>query len=298
MRKLLLVVLPLLLTPSVARPCSPHYCEGDYVVPRGEFPSNYGAILWGPDNDVRSSTVVPEVHFESETGALIDATLEVYAAEPDGPVYRVTPAAPFEEGQIYHLVAPRCISQEPLALTPMPSVPLPTTLGELVISQTFIEERTQYANAEDYCAQDKELMATVVVHVELSQEALPWQNVLEYTTKLDGRVWSTMKRPGQRVDFGAAPSGRGFDTFSTLCSVPNAALSGTHTVELEARVIGTDTVVSTGVQTFELRCPDDEEPDANDTGCTSTRGEGALPVLFLVMGLWFARRKLSARTVG
>jgi hypothetical protein len=291
------------------------------LVPRLPFPANIEVILWTPgklSGSADSSTVAEsDVYFESETGAQIAVTLTELASH--FPLtYEVRPLAPFTPGVEYTFRAPESCEQfeENRNFLPQEVAPAPTQLGILQLGSTGRERI--YIRGDGGTCTDR-LVATVAsISVVLTPEAEPWQNVLLYTTKVNGNVWSVSDSLNSNYPIGSSWQGRGYDVLFASCEsgkTGGGLAQGVHEVVFEARLPDSTLVLSTPPLMIELSCdvglnpnptsPQNKEdhmlamnadagPGSGSGGCTCVQRETSLASFALVFGvlaLFFAHKK-------
>lgn len=154
--------------------------------------------------------------------------------------------------------------------------PLPKTLGKLRIVP---ELEPAHVGGGAGC-DDLAPASSVRIHVELSNGAQPWADVLSYETWVDGKRWDPLVSLVLGADADVAkpvvyvPGGsllteeRGSDIVYALCNpsdYPEAQAllePGSHSVEMRAALPGTDLVLTSDRATFELAaCTGDEPSD-------------------------------------
>jgi hypothetical protein len=194
-------------------------------------------------------------------------------------------------------------------------VPLPTALGSLAVGEPFFG-MVPVADIHGSC--NVPIEAQVVdLEVELAGEAVAWEGLLVWTTRVDGAVWThsnatiTPGNPYDGVDEepGGSWIGRGLDRLFVVCGEHESLRGlepGTHVVRMEATVAGTSSVLTTQEITIELSCdgfvPGGERPAtpggemaAASGTCSAVPGtpaSGALgAVLVASVASLFARRR-------
>jgi len=316
---LLAASLALAAAPGAALACDWMFCghPADTLPERGAqvtVPAN-AALLWAPvylGGDLEAALEALRV-VDAATGAAI----EIDVTPVDLPrfyghhaSYVIQPASPLTPGAGYRLETPSTVcgdpdevmpwgEEEPLTVHVVAAAPAdpPAALGVLTADAVT---RGPLEVASDGPCQWTVDASMVRVSLELDAVALPWADLLAYETRVNGAPWTPSAFSGWGFPAGSSWVGRGEDLLFAICSEPVYAehaflLPGTHTVELKARLPGTDVVLTSNTITVALTCagsggevPDPEggvpAPDSRGAagGCTATGGGPALPAALVL----------------
>jgi len=192
-----------------------------------------------------------------------------------------------------------------------PEVALPTGLGTVEVGAVQVGPLVVGTSSGSCSTEANTVYADV--RLELSKEANPWRDLLEYETLVNGKrvVMS------ESINVGPQPwmswVGRGKDRLYALCGDSHGFEGvgpGRHSVQFRARVAGTETVVLSEEATLELVCPgqslpvlEEVLPDAqvppsgSACGCATSQTLGWAWALALV-GVVVRRRSRGQPTRG
>lgn len=278
-------VLPsaLLVSVSLYQPAAAHACSG---------PTECGASFSLPYRGAEVPANLPGIElYLRETAQDVVYTLRTTGESPvdlrTTKVGELITFDPLEAAREYQLAASwTCEYLDDLSLeatfTTTEAAPLPTTLGSLSAGEPTLGDVD--LPADDAACALPVAASYVDVEVDLSDEATPWVEALYFETLVDGRVW----RPtGHIFGDGEVPPweswfGRGRDRVYVQCgSTPHGAYAesdlaeGEHTIEMRARVAGTDEFLSAGEVTVNLTCGENPgNPDGGVDDGSTTSGEG------------------------
>lgn len=313
MRPVLLAVAATVVASAVsARPadaCSPPPCWPGFFLPGDttNLPANAPGFLWRPMSSTSGGPAIDPANVTIYIeGADPTATLPFTATPLDGGDYLLVPAQPLVEGTTYLLVdATECWdgSTGPMAaITAGAPAPLPQALGALVVFNPQVDTLT-VATASGTCDTDV-TAAMVSVQLAPSTDAVPWLDVLELDTLVDGQPWHALRTENGSIPPGESWAGRGWDVIYSVCessdpNVSHGTTEGRHTVTMRATIPGADGVIVATSDPFELDCgsigdPPDDPPIDDGAACNagaSSGGAGWLVTIALGFGFSVRRRR-------
>ena len=315
---------------TVQRPqalaCSGSTCTAPEFFPaRGQVPANLPAILYWPVADrgfprsdppwfglrfVRiTDTGFEDVPFRVENGD--ELTARWLGLDDDFPAMRIIPSAPLQPGSQYALWSDTCAGEAspmpPRASAPtnraglqspagaeravfevVAEAPLPTALGPIELGALAKGAVTFGGGAS--CSQSRE---TAYVTAQIDFDAGVWANALAFRTIVDGQTYRPIEQDFAPPGYGASWTGRGSDRLAVICDVQGPLTEGTHTLQFEARVAGSDDILTTAPVQFELSC----DPDVIDpgSGCSSTGGPQSTGAGFVALVLLMGAGRVIAR---
>jgi len=171
---------------------------------------------------------------------------------------------------------------------------LPTTLGTLSTSDKGIASLAVAAGAR--CS--TEINAHQIdLAIDLSPNALPWRDVLLFTTLVDGRPWAAADDLNATYAPEESWTGRAQDKVYLNCDDDSDAAfvslsEGTHQIVVEASLPGTNIVLTSDTVTVELSCetgkPDPPEADSM-AGCSVQGRAHSVYFAMLFLALCFLR---------
>jgi hypothetical protein len=286
-------------TPRSASACSGGGCAPGYFVPGNgaTIPENAPALLWGtPTNFSRSASVLPELKFQRVDAAEVtDVNFQLELEQVAG-VQRILPEA-LVAGARYRLEVSGDCATPAVEFKVAAVAPLPADLGTVTLSTAHSGDVT-VATGTGSC--DTQLPAAMIdVNVRLSREAKPWAALLQYTTRVDDKVWSPSWSLGgdpygfqgaQNLLFVECPKG---DPDAGDPGAYHQGLKpGAHRVRIEAVLPGMDGVLKTPTQNAQLSCA------AASSGCNveRVRRGGAHGYWVLCLGVaWLLVRRRDPR---
>ena len=245
----------LFLRPADSQACTPPYCWGGFFLPgSGQVPANVVAIKWWP---YYKSWLAPIVDESNVTILQVSGSEELPVPftieDNDDRTYLLRLDEDLVPGSEYIL---RCDDQyreeEPIEtrFTAYAPAALPSEIGTLQVSDPRIEVIT-VATISGSC--DTDITAAVVdIELQHADSAIPWINVLDYETLVDGERWAASASLAGSPDWapGGSWMGRGGDRIYVLCAADDSGAQpgveeGDHTVQMEATMPGRDEVLRT-----------------------------------------------------
>lgn len=292
-------------TPSTSYACTPAGCDTGYTLPRsGEIPGGVDTILWVPHSsaavtgleDIEASDIeVVKVEGDGESTVALTLGRDeqqngIFALQFDEPLQ------PDSEYKVYSRDLCDANSTEPTqqiaTLRTGPEAAEPTSLGELVVGDAFVDDL-------DVATDDGSCNMTIgavqlPVELDLSADAAAWENMFRYQTfvRVDGddeRGWWPSHSLPEFVPVGESWQGRGEDLLFAMCEPPehgsadglafSALEEGTHEVFMRATIPGTDVSLETEPVQFVLDCDGesgavDGDAGAGDTGLADVGSGG------------------------
>ncbi len=218
---------------------------GSLLPAGGTIPANTPELRWhlGANAQVKS----PKRHLSLTRGA----TKVAFDLEPLSPeVFRIIPKDPLVVGDTYVLTADNaCKYLGPKTIEATfvvgPKAALPTTLGRVAVRSTHLEP-LKIGTAGGSC-NVQERAAWVDLEVELSAEAKPWSELIDYAVSVDGRAWRYADTIGKPPPPGQSVLGRGKARVYARCAAAPEAFEGVgegeHAVAIEGSVFATGTAL-------------------------------------------------------
>lgn len=316
---------------GVARACSAPGCAHAYLLPdQGTLPVNAPGLVWAI---VRGPEVAPDgFQLFAPSGMEVPVELEWIEDGPQEEAWvRVIPLQPLAPNADYHAQATSpCIGGMDIDATVRTSAaaPLPTSVGALTAGPARREPLDVGASGSCSARIDA---VTLSVEVELSDDARPWRGLLLWTTEVDGTPWRPKHSITDNLPTGGSWAGRGRDLLFTRCEETGGGFptifpslsEGRHTVQMFARLSGTDVRLATNRLEVELSCstsgrdagamdasPEDVAADAGagpgaggrleldeeSCGCVVMPHSGRSPwSLLALLSLVFVRARLTRR---
>jgi hypothetical protein len=175
----------------------------------------------------------------------------------------------------------------------LPEAPLPSTLGRLRAEPP--DDLRVGLDAGGLCQAHVDGVGSRV-SIELDPEAMPWADVLVFSTVVDGAEYRPRHIAGDGANAengahaGGSWEGRGRDLLFAACSGSNHPTvgdleEGIHRVKMTATLAGTPLFLETEEVEIELRCADHD-------GCAAGGTNG--PALAILLGLAVLRRRSRA----
>ena len=265
------------LMPDLAQACSPYMCWGSGLVPGDEatVPANLPALAWVPGLGEYSDE--PFVIRRANTN--LSFSEENIAINRDR--YVLVRPEDLRPGDSLEIRAPETCRWgprgTPATLQVGPPADLPETLGQLEVTEDSIGPIT-IGSSIGSCSTET-TARQLVLTLQPSEEAQPWLDAMIFRTLVDGEPYRPSPSIGESPPFGATWAGRGRDRLYLDCNETGVGFpgvtEGAHTVVFEARIPGTDTVLTSEPLDVTLRCtvaptePEEElsqeEPDAAST---------------------------------
>ena len=255
--------------PSTSEACDWAYCaEPADLIPQSgaTIPAN-ASLAWGPlyyAGDIEDGE--QQLSLVDDAGVEVDIEIvevDLPRFQRWGPLPRaVTPLEPLDVGREYTFLTPssECVGEDVVEVestfTVSAPAELPTDLG--TISASSLED-TELALAEDASCTNTQNVITTKIELKLSDDALAWEDALAFETVVNGDFWGPAEFSGQGFPLGSSWVGRGEDLVFAICeenpySEHSYLLPGTHTVQMRARIPGTDVVIETNELTLQLDC--------------------------------------------
>ena len=322
-----------LIEPATGYACGGYQCRNDQFLPRsGTVPANIPAIAWLPGFDTRSgaSSELALPSFECAAADGSKHTIRFEAAPIDKPdrlqlsekliagehctiqsgisdcsIDDPDYVAPISEGNEISYLAGRA------EFDVVDDSPPPQSLGLSAVISARLGDVDVAADAS--CSENVEV-CLAETSLDWSSEALPWQHALLLETYVDGAHFSTGRNLSVPDELGGLYYGRDRDAvYATLGTVAdNVQLSkqldlGEHTLEIKARLPGTNETLSTAPVIIVLRCTDNSPTPlaesnvaGESSGCSVGAGLGSSErraswMLFGVVGLLLAAAKRRRR---
>lgn len=280
------------LAPESAEACSAPSCWAGAFVPGdgATLPANVPGFLWRPMTDYQSPGGGDPANVTLVDTAAPAVQIVLTATPIAGGLYVLAPTQPLVAGKTYKLVDATACTSFPMAplettFTTVAAAPMPASLGVTSATDTGIGSLS-VATASGTCSAQV-LADRVDIGLALSADAMPWRDLLVYTTSLDGAPWS----PSGAINFQHAPggswTGRGTDRVYRVCdnsmdpSTSLGADAGAHAVLLRATLPNTPLDLAATPASFTLSCdpdpmdPTDPDPSGDDGGCSVTSTAGA-----------------------
>jgi hypothetical protein len=250
---------------GTALACEPSPCAGGVFI-SGELtiPPNAPGVPFWP----ASGMVTEPVRIERQDGAAWTKVATELAADVERSLLLVAAPKgkrPWTPGKTYRLSpnAP-CPYQKPwagrkgalLVTVAATEATLPTARSLVLKASPAARGTLRVMTWHGSCSRD--VVATSVdVVAELPAEALPWADLLVWTTEVDGRVWHPSDSLPDAVPPGLSWTGRGQDRVYTVCDedAESGVKPGRHVVVMSARVAGTNVVLASKALAIDLVCP-------------------------------------------
>jgi len=268
---------------STAHACGGYSCAPERFLPfEGDLPANAPGVLWlvGHQEDAIRDTRAEELSWTCVTGDQEPRPIAFHAESLD-------PQRTFEQLLVADepLVAgDRCEIAPSFELCNMDSeepylssrtsfviteaAPLPTVLGSLR-AQLAAVTGVSLSTTSGECSIAHEACGAML-ELELSDEAAPWADVLQYDTHVDDESWGVAPSLNVPAITGGSHIGRGVDRIfvgNAETDGVGLAAEGVHSVVMRATVPGASSI-ETDATTIDLTCasvaplqPDAGEPD-------------------------------------
>ena len=240
-----------------AEACSPFPCTSGGSLPAGGVvPASLPSILFAPSHgsaDDLSSATVSLFRIDAGAQVPVDITTQLLSG-----ALLITPTQPLSPDADYALEgADLCANGGSPGVTKATfhtgaAAPLPTTLGTLSASAPKVSSLgvAAYGSCNTTIS-----AAQTAVDVTLSAEALPWQGVLSFRTRVDDAPWSYRSSLFASSGFG----GTMHEIVYASCEgkvdgVESGLAEGTHTVQMEATIPGSTVVLQSEPISVTLSC--------------------------------------------
>ena len=297
-----------LANPHPAAACSPPRCWAGAFLPGdgANVPANVPAFVWRPMQDFASGAQPDPAQVELVGNG---TTIALTATPRAGGTWTLAPTAPLVVGETYQLVDHSTCEGDPSVTTPSASIhiaaaaPLPTLLGTTNAAIAGIGD-VLLATTNGSCSAPL-LADRADLTLALAPSALPWRDVLEYSTVVDDELWSQSTALNEPDPLGSSYAGRAKDRVFHACEDSDAVYTrgvpeGTHEATIHAKVPNTTLDLVAVSATFPLTCNDPiTDPgvvdDPADGGGCSSGGATGLGGLALALVMARSARRTRSR---